>query len=566
MKVSQLVVKTLREVPSSAELPSHILMLRGGYIKQLSAGLYSVLPMGKRVLAKIENIIRQEMNAIGGQEIDLPLVHPAEIWQESGRFDAIGKELLRFKDRGEHSMVLAMTHEEAVTDLARHIVSSYKQLPFLVYQFKLKFRDEPRARGGLIRVREFIMKDAYSFHSDEKDLDKFYNRAYKAYTRIFNRMGIDPVVVQSDTGIMGGKVAHEFMLESPNGEDNLIISEDGSYRANQEIAEFDRESRSEPQLPLEKVATPEQQTIQEVCGFLKIKPRQTAKAVMYQYGECLALVLVRGDLNTSETKIRNYLKIPELLPADEGFIRKFGLVPGFASAVKIPRNKLLKVLVDESVAEGANFVTGANEVGFHLANVNFGRDFTSEDVADFAMADSGHKCKGSDSRLRAVKGIEIGNIFKLGTKFSTSMKAEFLDENGRSLPLVMGCYGIGVGRLAASIVEHSHDKFGPIWPKTVAPYQVHLLNIGQDPDVTTACSNLYNQLNAENIEVLYDDRDERPGVKFKDADLWGIPLRIGISTKTLADSACEWKLRSEKSFDKVPLSSVVSHVTDFYSN
>jgi prolyl-tRNA synthetase len=564
MKVSQLVFKTLREVPASAEIPSHIFLLRGGYIKQLAAGLYSILPLGKRVINKIESIIRQEMDRIGGQEVDLPLVQPAELWINSGRYAAIGDELLRFKDRGRHEMVLAMTHEEAVTDLLKSVISSYKQLPCMVYQLKLKFRDEPRSRGGLIRVREFVMKDAYSFHTSENDLDAYYQKVYDAYLRIFSRVGISAVVVQSDTGFIGGNTAHEFMLETKSGEDNLIISEDGSYGANQEIAVFDREPEKQEELPMEKVATPEQKTIEEVSEFLQVDKRKTIKALMYFQDPRLVLVLVRGDLNVGETKVKNYLKLTQLLPADDSVISRFGMVPGFASAVGLKESDDLIILVDQSVSQGSNFITGANQQGFHLKNVNFIRDFNSSHVGDFAQAESGHKCLHSQARLKAAKCIEIGNIFKLGTKFSQPMKADFLDEGGAGSPMVMGCYGIGVGRLMAAVVEKYHDDFGPVWPKEISPYQVHLLNIGAEKEVVQACSELYDTLVNNHFEVLYDDRDERPGVKFKDADLWGIPVRLGISKKTLADKTCEWKVRGSKDLEKIPIDSAAERVRAFY--
>lgn len=581
MKISRLLVRTLREVPSSAELPSHIYLLRGGYIKQMASGLYSILPLGKRVLNKIERIIAEEMDAVEGQEVDLPLAQPAELWQESGRYQAIGSELLRFKDRAQHDMVLAMTHEEAITDLARAVLSSYKQLPFMIYQFKLKFRDEPRSRGGLVRVREFIMKDAYSFHRNEADLDAYYERVYAAYVRIFRRVGIEPVVVKSDTGIMGGKLAHEFMLATPHGEDCLIISEDGSYAANQEIAEFDRQAVKGDPLPLEKIATPGQKTIEEVSRFLRAEARDTMKAVLFEVppsastGEeaaypgaaspkksRLVLVLLRGDLEVSETKVKNALKVPLLLPAEDGFIRGFGLVPGYASAVGIAKAENLDILVDASVAEGANFIAGANEEGFHLRNANFGRDFEGR-TGDFAQAAAGHLAPGGKGRLQAIRGIEIGNIFKLGTKFSQSMNCTFLDESGKASPPVMGCYGIGVGRLMAAAVENSHDENGPLWPYAIAPYQVHLLNIGKEPEVLEACEALYRNLQAEGFEVLYDDRDERPGVKFKDADLFGLPLRLALSKKTLAEGSCEWKPRRDKDFVKVPVTEVLPRLRDF---
>ncbi|HKP95472.1 MAG TPA: proline--tRNA ligase [Fibrobacteria bacterium] len=570
MLVSQYLLKTLRESPSGAELPSHIFLLRGGYVKQLASGLYSILPLGKRILNKIEAVIRDEMGKIGGQEVDLPLVQPAELWMESGRYGAIGAELLRFKDRGEHHMVLAMTHEEAITDLARYMLSSYKQLPFMIWQFKLKFRDEPRARGGLVRVREFIMKDAYSFHRDDADLDAYYQRAYRAYENIFARAGIKPIVVKSDTGIMGGKIAHEFMLESGYGEDYLIISQDGSYSANQEIAEFHREHAKAPPLPLEKTPTPGKKTIEEVSAFLGVKPAETMKAVLFETEQdkkkCLVLGLVRGDLEISEVKLRNYLKVPWLLPAADEFIRSFGIVPGYASAMGLPERKDLLVLVDLSVSESNNLVGGANEEGFHYKHVNFRRDFQSPHCGDFAKAQEGYLAPDGKSLLRAVRGIEIGNIFKLGTKFTQSMGCSYLDEAGKQQTPTMGCYGIGVGRLMAAAIENSHDEFGPIWPKEIAPFHVHLVNIGREPEVMEACAKLVAEWESQGWEVLFDDRDERPGVKFKDADLWGIPVRIAVGKKGLAEGGlAEWKPRKDKEFTKVPLGELAQRLKAFYA-
>jgi prolyl-tRNA synthetase len=573
MRVSQFVVKTLREAPAGAELPSHVFLLRGGYVKPLASGLYSILPLGKRVLRKIEDVIRDEMTRIDGQEIELPVAQPSELWQESGRYDAIGQELLRFKDRGEHPMVLAMTHEEAVTDLARYFLSSYKQLPFMLYQFQLKFRDEPRSRGGLVRVREFTMKDAYSFHRSPEDLDAYYEKAYQAYRNIFNRVGITPVIVQSDTGIMGGKVAHEYMLETPHGEDYLILSEDGSYSANQEIALFDRESAAEAPAALEKVATPGKKTIEDVTGFLGTDAKHAMKAVLLETDidskRVLVLALVRGDLEASDVKIRNHLKVRTLLPAQDDFIRGFGIVPGYASAVGVPARPDLVVLVDRSIAEGNNFVGGANEEDQHFRNVNFGRDFTAPEanVGDFAKAEAGHLAPDGKSRLKAVRGIEIGNIFKLGTKFSESMGCHYLDEAGKQQVPIMGCYGIGVGRLMAAVMENSHDDFGPIWPNEITPFHVHLVNIGQEPEIVAACEKLKADFEAAGLEVLYDDRDERPGVKFKDADLWGVPVRVAVGKKTLAaegGASAEWKLRREKEFTLVRLEELIPKLKGFY--
>ncbi len=568
MLVSQLVVKTLREAPAGAELPSHIFLLRGGYIKQLASGLYSILPLGLRVLRKIEAVIRAEMNALGGQEISLPLVQPAELWRESGRETSIGAELLRFKDRNEHPMVLAMTHEEAVTDVGRHYLNSYKQLPFMVYQFALKFRDEPRPRGGLVRVREFVMKDAYSFHRSEEDLDAFYQQVYAAYARIFGRVGIRPVVVKSDPGMMGGKLAHEFMLESGHGEDYLILARDGSYAANQEIAEFHRESIPEDPLPLEKIATPGRKTIDEVSGFLGVEPRRTMKAVLFEteldQRRILILVVLRGELEAGEIKIRNYLRAPWLLPASEDFLRTFGLVPGYASPVGLAARQDLRVLCDLSISEGNNFVAGANEEGYHLRHVNFRRDFHTPHCGDFAKALSGHKGPDGRTELHAVRGIEIGNIFKIGSKYTAAMSCSYLDEAGKQQTPLMGCYGIGVGRLMASVVENSHDDYGPIWPESITPFHAQVVAIGKEPEVLAACRGILDECEAAGLEMLFDDRDERPGVKFKDADLWGIPVRMAVSRKTLADGCVEWKLRREKEFELVPLSSVLGRLKTHY--
>jgi prolyl-tRNA synthetase len=560
MKVSQLFVQTLREAPSDAVLPSHALLMRGGYIKPLSTGIFGLHPLGFRVIRKIEQVIREEMESVDGQEVLLPLVQAADLWRESGRYDAIGEELLRFRDRNQHEMVLAMTHEEAVTDMARSVLSSWRQLPFMLWQFQLKYRDEARARGGLVRVREFTMKDAYSFHATPEDLDSYYQRVHEAYVRIFRRVGIEPVIVQSDTGIMGGKLAHEFMLETPHGEDYLILCRHCGYQANAEIARFQREAAPATAQPLERVATPTQQTIEEVSSFLGVKPSQTMKAVFYSADGKLVLVLVRGDLEASETKLRNFLKCGELLPAGTDQIEACGMVAGFAGPMGAHD---CRILADESVAVAANLVTGANENGWHLKNCNLGRDFTPEVVGDFAQADSGCLCPQCGKTLEATRGIEIGNIFKLGTKFSTSMGATFLDEKGERQPAVMGCYGIGVGRLMASVVEQHHDEWGIRWPKSIAPFQVELVSIGQDAAVVQAAQQLHDQLVASKIEVLWDERDERPGVKFKDADLWGAPLRIAIGAKALAQGGVEWKPRDQKEATIAPLDSVVAKVREF---
>lgn len=559
MKLSKFFYTTLRETPSDATMPSHIFLMRGGYIKPLSTGIYSYLPMGFRVLKKIENLIRQEMNAIGGIEVDLPVVQTADLWNESGRYTAIGEELLRFKDRNEHSMVLAMTHEEAMTDLVRYVVSSYKQLPFMLYQFKTKYRDEARARGGLIRVREFLMKDAYSFHTSQEDLDAHYELEYKAYQNIFRKVGIEPVIVQSDTGIMGGKVAHEFMLDTPNGEDYLILCKHCGYQANREIATFERTPyQGDANAALEKVATPHASTIEDLCQFLNVKPEATAKCVFFDFNGKLVTCVVPGNLDVSEIKLHNLLKAKELYPAEDALIEKCGMVPGFASPIGAHDSI---VVIDTALENSYDLVVGANEKGFHYIHCNPKRDMANYQIADIAEAEEGCKCPKCGKPLSETRGIELGNIFKLGTKFSASMNATFLTPESKAEPIVMGCYGIGVGRLMASVVENSHDDFGPIWPKSIAPFQVEIVNITKDSEVA---DKLEKELEDAGFEVLVDDRDERAGVKFKDADLWGIPLRIALGKKGLENGQVEWKPRAEKEMTMVNLSNVVEKVKAFY--
>ena len=562
MKLSKYFYTTLRETPSDASMPSHIFLMRGGYIKPLSTGIYSYLPMGFRVLKKIENIIREEMNKIGGLEVDLPVVQTSELWIESGRYFAIGEELLRFKDRNNHNMVLAMTHEEAMTDLVRYVLSSYKQLPFMLYQFKTKYRDEARARGGLIRVREFLMKDAYSFHETQEDLDKHYMEEYNAYLRIFRRVGIEPVVVQSDTGIMGGKVAHEFMLDTKNGEDYLILCKQCGYQANREIADFRREVYQGDALAvLEKVDTPHAKTIEEVSEYLQVSPKSTAKCVFFALDGKLITVLVAGDLEVSETKLKNYLKTKDLIPADEELIKDSKMIPGFASPIGAENTR---VIIDSGLENAYDLVVGANEEGKHFKHCNIKRDLVNYEVADIAEASEKCRCPKCSAYLTETRGIELGNIFKLGIKFSESMNAKYLAADKQNKPVIMGCYGIGVGRLMASVVENSHDDFGPVWPKSIAPFQVEIVNIGKEESVRQVAENLETELENAGFEVLFDDREERPGVKFKDADLWGIPVRIAVGAKGLANNEVEWKLRSEKSFTMISLNEVLTKVQDFY--
>ncbi len=563
MKLSKYFYVTLRETPSDATMPSHIFLMRGGYIKPVSTGIYSMMPIGYRVIQKITNIVREEMNKIGGIEVDLPVVQTADLWSESGRYQAIGEELLRFKDRNNHNMVLAMTHEEAMTDMARYVLNSYKQLPFMLYQFKTKYRDEARARGGLIRVREFLMKDAYSFHSSQEDLDKHYQEEYDAYLRIYRRVGIEPVVVQSDTGIMGGKIAHEFMLDTPNGEDYLILCKKCGYQANREIAKFTRETyKGDANAMPEKVETPHCPSIEELSAFLKIDPKSTAKCVFFDFEGKLITVMVPGNLDVSEIKLHNLLKAKELYPADDALIRQCGMVPGFASPIGSHDSR---IIVDEALADACDLVMGANEENYHLMHCTPKRDFPAFEVADIAEAQGGCKCPCCGEELTETRGIELGNIFKLGTKFSESMGAKFLTAEKTTAPAIMGCYGIGIGRLMASVVENSHDDFGPIWPKSIAPFQVEIVPIGKEPELVELAEKFEAELEANGIDVLVDDRDERPGVKFKDADLWGSPVRIAIGKKGLANGEVEWKFRNEKEFTMVKVEDVVAKAKAYFA-
>ena len=552
MRRSQLFGRTLRETPSEAEIPSHRLLLQAGMIRRLIVGMYSYLPLAQRALRKIENILREEMDAIGGQEIDMPLVQPAGLWQETGRWEMlVGKELAGFEDRFGRKLVLAMTHEEAVTDLVRNQSNSYRQLPLMLYQIKLKFRDEPRPRAGLIRVREFAMKDAYSFHADEADLDRYYAQMHQIYLNIFHRLGIDVVVAESDPGIIGGSEAHEFMLITDSGEDKIIFCNGCNYRANAEVAVMQKPQidNGEPE-PTEEIDTPGQTTIEDVANYLGVEKKQTLKAVFYSTDESLIFAAIRGDIEVNETKLKNAVGATDLWFSTDEELQRYGLVAGYASPIDV---KGVKVVVDDSVASTTNLVAGANKPGYHLKNMNFPRDFKADIVTDISMAREGMSCVHCGGKLTEKRGIEVGNIFKLGTKYSETMDATYLSQKGRPELLFMGCYGIGLGRLLASIVETNHDKDGIIWPPTVAPYQIHLMYIGKGDEVRQRTESLYTHLRAQGYEVLYDDRQESPGVKFKEADLLGMPVRFTISQRTLETNSVEVKHRTEQEKDLVKL-------------
>lgn len=565
MRMAHLFGRTMREAPSDAELPSHQLMVRAAMIRPLGAGLYSLMPLGYRVIRKVEQIIREEMDAIGGQEMLMPFVHTADIWRRSGRYDQIGPEMARFKDRGDRDMVLAMTHEEVVTDLIGTEINSYKQLPQIVYHLQSKFRDEPRARGGLIRVREFTMKDSYSLDADDAGLDAAYRKHSAAYTRIFSRLGLDFIEVGADVGMMGGTASDEFMAFSPHGEDIILVCPNGDYAANREVAAFQPDTpEQEELLPMEDVETPDAPTIQALADQLGVPLSRTAKAVFYMGGSGkFIFVVIRGDLDVNETKLRNAIGESDLTPATVEEIRAIGAEPGYGSPLGV---KDCVIVADESIARSPNLVAGANRPGWHVRNVNLGRDYEAEVVADIAVAAEGALCPVCGTPMEARRAIEIGNIFKLGTQYTNIMGATYLDQNGKTQPVVMGSYGIGVGRAAASVVEQSYDDRGIVWPISISPFHVSLLAIGKDADVITATDALYDQLQAAGIEVLYDDRGERPGVKFNDADLIGNPIRLSVSRRTLDKSEVEMKLRTEPEAEFVAIDDVVQHVRGLVDN
>lgn len=576
MRFSNLFAQTLRETPSDAELASHRLSLRAGLIRQLAAGIYSYLPLGWRALRKVEAIVREEMDAVGGQEISMPIVQPADLWRASGRYDAAtpGPTLVRFRDRSSHDMVLAMTHEEAVTDLARQVVHSYKQLPLMVYQIQTKFRDETRARGGLVRVREFPMKDAYSFHLDAESLDATYREVYGAYERIFARCGLEAFAVEADPGMMGGATSHEFMVANEKGEDTLMRCARCGHAANRETARFDKGTLpAEEPAPLERVATPGATTIEAVAKYLGIETRQTLKAVFYTTaGGEVIFGVIRGDLEVNETKLAAALGGADLHPSTTEELEAAGLVAGYASPVGIEG---VRVVADDSTQSEARFVAGANEPGYHLRNVNVARDLASACTSDWqsdrrnaipayvdiALAREGDPCPRCGAPLAATRGIEAGHVFQLGTQYSEKLGATVLNREGRAEPMRMGCYGIGLGRLLALVIEAHHDEQGIVWPVAIAPAQVHIVSVGANrEDVSTAADALYERLCGVGYEVLYDDRPERAGVKFNDADLIGLPVRITISRRMLEGDALEIKARWEDEQRVVPAGEIEASI------
>lgn len=556
MKLSKLVGERLKEAPNGAIIKSHVLLLRAGYIKQVSTGIFSLLPPAQRVSLKIQNIIRDEMNKLGGQEVLFPVVMPRELWEMSGRYSSIQDELLRFKDRNGHDMVLGMTHEEAAVHMALNTVKSYDQLPFMIYQIQTKYRDEARPRGGLIRVREFTMKDAYSFHASQEDLESFYKKVYDAYVRIYKRIGFKNFIsVKSDTGMMGGKVADEFMAVTDAGEDKLVICSSCNYSSNMEVATSIKEENDHKIAEMEEVFTGNAHTIEEVCAFLETDAKHTAKAVCYQtQDEKLVVAFLRGDCDVNEIKLKKLVQ-SELYPVE---VEKFGLPAGNIGCVnlKLPENSF--VFFDETLKGLENFVTGANKKDFHIKNVSITRDVKPAEFVDISLVREGDLCPVCHKPLNLKRGIEIGNIFQLGTKYTKPMGLKIHMPDGSLKEPIMGCYGIGIGRSLASIIEEKADEKGLVWPMTIAPWQVHFCPLRMDDENVSAVSEeLYKKMESAGIEVLYDDRNVSVGVKLTDSELMGVPIRVIISPKTMANAEAEVTMREtgEKLF--IPISELI---------
>ncbi len=563
-RYSELFLPTLREDPAEAEVVSHRLMFRAGMIRKLAAGIYSYLPMGLRVIRKVEAIIREEMNRAGAQEVLLPAVQPADLWKESGRWDFYGKELLRFRDRNERECCLGPTHEEVITDLVRREIQSYRQLPLNLYQIQTKFRDEIRPRFGVMRAREFIMKDAYSFDADDAGAEESYRKMYEAYTRIFRRCGLDFVAVEADTGAIGGSFSHEFMVLAESGEDEVAACAACGYGANVERAEVrppDPVAPEVPPGPPETVDTPDRRTIEEVAGFLGVGPEALIKTILFETDKGVVAACVRGDHEVNPVKVKNAVGANTVEMASEETVRRVTGAPvGFAG----PAGLDVPVYVDHALRGGAGYVAGANQADRHARNVVPGRDFAVAAWADLRTIRAGDPCPRCGEPVAVKRGIEVGHIFKLGTKYSEAMNATYLDRDGRERLLVMGCYGIGVGRTVAAAIEQNHDEDGIIWPVPIAPWEVLILPIQMKDERTRELADrIAADLEARGVDVLLDDRDERPGVRFKDADLIGVPLRITLGPRGLKEGVAEVRERATRAEHRVPLEEVAAWAADW---
>ena len=546
MRYSKMLLPTLKEDPAEAEIISHKLMLRAGMIRKLAAGIYSYLPLARIVLNRVEQIIREEMNRAGAQEVTLPSVQPSDIWKESGRWNLYGKELLRFKDRNNRDFCLGPTHEEVITDLIRREIKSYRQLPLNLYQIQTKFRDEIRPRFGLMRGREFTMKDAYSFDADKSSAEESYNRMFEAYTRIFERCGLVFRAVEADTGTIGGSFSHEFMVLADSGEDAIVSCDSCNYAANIEKAETKspdadlKMNESELAKEIQRVSTPGMKTVEEVVGFLNVSPKDLVKTLIYETEKEAVAVLVRGDHEVNEIKLRTLADCGDLSLAGDDVIRRITDAPiGFAGPIGLR----IRVFADYAVSQMSDFVTGGNEGDYHLINVNL-HDFKVDTFADLRVVTDNDPCPRCNGRLKLSRGIEVGHVFKLGTKYSEALGATYLDANGKEKSIVMGCYGIGVGRTVAAAIEQNHDDNGIIFPVPIAPFHVFILPINlNQKEIRDSSETIYKSLNERGFDVLLDDRNESPGIKFKDADLIGIPIRLTVSKKNLKENMIEMKLR-----------------------
>ena len=560
MRYSQLFIPTLKETPAEAEVTSHKLMIRAGMIRKLAAGIYSTLPLGLRVLRNVENIIREEMNATGAQEVFLPCIQPAELWQESGRWKLYGKDLLRIKDRHDRNFCFGPTHEEVITDIVRKEVRSYRQLPISFYQIQTKFRDEIRPRFGVMRGREFMMKDAYSFDCDEEGAERSYKKMYQAYCNIFKRCGLNFKAVEADSGTIGGSYSHEFMVMADSGEEAIAFCDKCDYAANLEKAEIkatDSYKKNEKK-KLKSVETPGMMSVEEVSSFLKVTPKDLAKTLLFETEKGTVAAMLRGDHQINEIKLKNITGCSEINLAREEVVKEISGGPtGFTG----PMGLKIAVFADHAIQQGANFVTGANKADYHLLNVNEGRDFSVKKFCDIRNVEDGDPCPKCSGRIQLKRGIEVGHVFKLGEKYSKSLKATFLDKDGKEKYFVMGCYGIGVGRTMAAAIEQNFDQHGIIWPIPIAPFQVMVIPLNiNSKEISDAADKIYDHLSKDKIEVLVDDRDERPGVKFKDADLLGIPLQIIIGDRTLKESAVELKIRKYKKIEKVGIDEIAKKI------
>lgn len=562
MKLNQLVSQRFKERPADCVVESHALMIRGGYMKYVGNGIFSEFPILRRITSKIEAIIREEMNRIDGQEVLFPVVMPADLWDQSGRYESVGSELLRFTDRNNSRMVLGMTHEEAAVHLVREYAQSYQQYPFMIYQIQRKFRDEARPRAGMIRVREFTMKDAYSFHTSQEDLEKYYDKCYQAYNRIFQKAGVPEVItVASDSGMMGGSVSHEYMLLTPAGEDSIVICEDCGYKANMEAAPTIVENVFGETEELQCVETPDCKTIEDVCAFLQKPVENSCKAVVYQRNmdDTFVVAFVRGDYEINETKLRNLVgeeihaaEITEDSPLVAGYIGPYGI------------SDKVTYYIDESLRGIGRLVAGANKEGYHYTGLNLERELGTVEYVDVSKIQEGGICPCCGKKTITIKrGIEVGNIFQLGTKYTESMGMLYTDKDGKTHHPIMGCYGIGVGRLAASVCEERHDEYGPIWPISIAPWEVQLCCLRADnAEVKEVADGLYDQLQKAGVEVIYDDRNVRPGEMFADADLLGVPIRVVVSPRNLKNGCIEISTRDKSVKEMIALEDAFAYVTD----